>query len=193
MLLSTVKGCFPAVSGLDTSHCSTAQTMSTASTRNSANLTNFYPNWSMAHSRKVSLFSWHLPFCLCSFWRHFFNRGIPNRQLVQETTVGAAVCWMAERAWVRATLLATELQPVPGAGGSRRGNAEASLTPAAVDHSGERSLKTKRRCHHTHPACWNSLLGLLKCKVLGATLLIDFTHSYMPIHVTPSGVVLHSE
>lgn len=142
MLLSTVKGCFPTVPGLDTSHCSTAQTMSPPSTKNFVNLTNFYPNWSMVHLRKVSLFSLHLLFCLSSIWRHSFNRGIPSSQLIQETTVGAAVCWMAEPG-VRANLLATELQPVPGAGGSRRGNAEASVTPAAVDHSGELISKTK--------------------------------------------------
>lgn len=47
---------FPAVPGLVTSPCSKAQAMSMRSTKNFANLTNFSPNWSMAHLKKVQSF-----------------------------------------------------------------------------------------------------------------------------------------
>lgn len=56
MILFTVKGnhqLFSAVPGLDTSPCLKAQPMSVRSTKNFANLTNFCPNWSMAHLKKV--------------------------------------------------------------------------------------------------------------------------------------------
>lgn len=70
---------FPAVPGLDTSPCLTAQTMSPPSTKNFANLTSFYPNWSVAPKRKVSLFSISVSILLVQYLMPFLQQGKPTQ------------------------------------------------------------------------------------------------------------------